>query len=101
MLVKKYRIPMIQSTDCKKFNKKEDPSEDASFPPRREKNNQGRQRDREGVGKRMGRRKRGRIKYGMRWKSPESLGEEWKYAAAGDVGGNPKKVPETWAVRGS
>ena len=83
MLVKKYRIPMIQSTDCKKFNKKEDPSEDASFPPRREKNNQGRQRDREGVGKRMGRRKRGRIKYGGRQEgSPESQENECNLAAA-------------------
>jgi hypothetical protein len=27
ILAQRYRIPMIQSTDCKKFNKKEVPSE--------------------------------------------------------------------------
>jgi hypothetical protein len=35
ILAKKYRIPMIQSIDCKRFNQKEGPSEDASIPPRR------------------------------------------------------------------
>ena len=35
ILVKKYKIPMIQPTDPKKFNKKEGPSENASIPLRR------------------------------------------------------------------
>ena len=46
ILAKKYRIPMIQLTDCKKFNKKEGPSEDVSIPFRRgNKTNHGRQRE--------------------------------------------------------
>jgi hypothetical protein len=35
LLAEKYRILLIQSTTHKKFNKKEDPSEDASIPLRR------------------------------------------------------------------
>ena len=34
ILAKKYRIPMIQPRNHKKFNKKEGPSEDASVPLR-------------------------------------------------------------------
>jgi hypothetical protein len=36
-LIKKYRIPKIQSTELKKFNKLKCPSEDASVPLGREK----------------------------------------------------------------
>ena len=35
MLAKKYRIPRIQSTDHKKFNKKKGTSEDVGIPLRR------------------------------------------------------------------
>jgi hypothetical protein len=35
ILAKNYRLSMIQPTDHKKFNKKKDPSEDASIPLRR------------------------------------------------------------------
>jgi hypothetical protein len=46
ILAKKYRIPMIQLTDCTKFNKKEGLSEDVSIPFRRgNKTNHGRQRE--------------------------------------------------------
>ena len=44
-LAKNYRIPKIQSPDYKKCNKQKGPSEDASIPLRRGKNNNGRQRE--------------------------------------------------------
>jgi hypothetical protein len=86
----KYRIPMLHSTDPKKINKKEGPSEDASILFRKGNKIIMGGRGREGLGCERGGDKRGRIRYGNRQeRGPEGQENEWKYLAAwgGRVGG--------------
>jgi hypothetical protein len=71
-----------------KLKKKEGPSVDVSIPIKQNQHNHGRQR--EGgtwVGKKRGKEKGGKIRYGERQeRRPDGQKNEWKYAAVGSAG---------------
>ena len=95
---------MTQFKNCRKLNKKEGPSVDASIPLRRGNKIITRCRERKGPvwEREMGGGKGCKIRYGMRQeRRTEGQENELKYTAVGfRCQGNFWKVPESWDVRG-